>query len=92
MDAQLGAGLIKQRVPRQGRGRSGGFRTIIAYQRGALAVFLHMFAKNEKANLSKTETDEFRVFASYLADLDDKGFAQLVSERKWRPIDDGQTR
>jgi hypothetical protein len=30
IDADLGGGLIKQRVARQGQGRSGGYRTIIA--------------------------------------------------------------
>ena len=30
IDADLGGGLIKQRVARKGQGMSGGFRTIIA--------------------------------------------------------------
>ena len=32
IDADLGGGLIKQRVARRGQGRSGGYRTIIAYR------------------------------------------------------------
>jgi hypothetical protein len=49
VDADLGAGLIKQRVARAGRGRSSGFRTIVAYWHGERAVFLYLFAKNRKA-------------------------------------------
>jgi hypothetical protein len=30
IDADLGGGLIKQRVARQGKGRSGGYRAVIA--------------------------------------------------------------
>jgi hypothetical protein len=30
VDAELGSGLIKQRVARRGQGRSGGYRTVIA--------------------------------------------------------------
>jgi hypothetical protein len=30
VDAELGSGLVKQRVARQGQGRSGGYRTIIS--------------------------------------------------------------
>ena len=30
IDADLGRGLIKQRIARKGKGRSGGYRTIIA--------------------------------------------------------------
>jgi hypothetical protein len=53
LDADLGGGLIKQRVARPGKGRSGGFRTIIAYRKGERAIFLHMFAKAQQANLGK---------------------------------------
>ncbi|MGO8779401.1 MAG: type II toxin-antitoxin system RelE/ParE family toxin [Rhodomicrobium sp.] len=40
IDADLGSGLIKQRVARVGQGRSGGHRTIIAYRTAARSVFL----------------------------------------------------
>ncbi len=46
IDADVGGGLIKQRVARPKTGRSSGFRTIIAYRRGTRAIFLHMFAKS----------------------------------------------
>ncbi len=88
IDAELGLSLIKQRVPRQGQGRSGGLRTIIAYERGKLAVFLHLFAKNAKANLTKTETTELRALAGYLTRLSDAQLSRLASERGWRQIDD----
>jgi len=32
IDADLGGGVIKQRVARAGQGRSGGFRVLIAYR------------------------------------------------------------
>jgi len=50
IDADLGGGLIKQRVARQGQGRSGGYRTIVAYRTKDRAVFLYAFAKNEREN------------------------------------------
>jgi hypothetical protein len=55
VDADLGGGLIKQRVARQGQGRSGGFRTIIAYQAKRRAVFLYGFAKSERDNIGSGE-------------------------------------
>jgi hypothetical protein len=36
IDADLGAGLIKQRVARQGRGRRSGYRTLMAFRVGSL--------------------------------------------------------
>jgi len=55
IDADLGGGLIKQRVARQGKGRSGGYRVIVAYRAKGRAVFLFGFAKNESANISRDE-------------------------------------
>src|ERR1035437_2479276 len=51
IDADLGGGLIKQRVARQGQGRSGGYRMIVAYREKNRAVFLYGFAKSERANI-----------------------------------------
>ena len=47
VDADLGGGRIKQRIARSGHGKSGGFRTLIAFQRGERAVFLFGFAKKD---------------------------------------------
>ena len=46
VDGDLGGGLIKQRIARPGKGRSGSDRTIIAYRAGERAVFLLGFAKS----------------------------------------------
>ena len=55
VDADLGGGIIKQRVARTGQGRSSGFRLIIAYRSGNMAVLLHGFAKSEQANIEENE-------------------------------------
>jgi hypothetical protein len=53
--ADLGGGVIKQRIARRGQGKSGGFRTLIVFRAGARAFFVHGFAKNEKDNIGKDE-------------------------------------
>ena len=90
IDAHLGPALIKQRIPRQGQGRSGGFRSIIAYRRGAVAIFLHLFAKNTKANLTKAETEVFRDLAVTLTSLGDEALMRVAVAQSWRRIDDGE--
>jgi len=55
VDADLGGNLIKQRVARQGQGRSGGFRVLIAYRTQAFSVFLYGFAKRDRDNLDAKE-------------------------------------
>ena len=35
IDADLGGGVLKQRIARKGQGRSGGFRVIVLFRRGS---------------------------------------------------------
>ena len=51
VDADLGGGVIKKRVARAGRGKSGGYRVLIAVRAGDRAVFLFGFAKSERDNI-----------------------------------------
>lgn len=68
IDADLGGGLIKQRIARPGKGRSGGFRVIVAYRAQGRAVFLFGFAKNERDNIDPEDLQLFRVLgANWLA-------------------------
>lgn len=64
IDADLGGGLIKQRVARPGKGRSGGYRTVIAYRRLGRAVFLYGFAKNERDNIDDDDLARLKKLAT----------------------------
>jgi hypothetical protein len=71
IDADLGGGLIKQRVARAGQGRSGGFRMIVAYREAERAVFLYGFAKSERDNIDDDELQSLRIIgANWLAATD----------------------
>jgi hypothetical protein len=68
IDADLGDGVIKQRVARSGQGKSGGYRTIIVYRTKTRAIFVYGFAKSDKANLEPDELEGYRKLAKvYLA-------------------------
>jgi hypothetical protein len=64
IDADLGGGLIKQRVARSGQGRSGGYRMLLAYRAADRAVFLYGFAKSERENVDSDQLFELRKIAS----------------------------
>jgi len=49
VDADLGGGVIKQRLARRGQGKSGGFRTVILFKTRQRAIFVIGFAKNNQA-------------------------------------------
>lgn len=80
VDAQLGRYLIKQRVARQGAGRRGGFRTIIAYRAGDCAVFIYGFAKNQKDNISAADEQDMAQTGALLLGLDADGIETLIVE------------
>ena len=75
--ADLGGGVIKQRIGRKGSGRSGGFRTIILFRRSQLAFFVHGFAKSQRANLRQDELRAFRLLARQYLALDRAGLAAV---------------
>lgn len=77
--ADLGAGLIKQRVARKGRGRSGGFRTIIAYRTAVRSVFMSGSAKSRQANLNATDQRDLTDYGDMLLSLDDDGIETIVA-------------
>lgn len=64
IDADLGGGLFKLRVARQGQGRSGGYRMLVAYRHGNRAIFLYGFAKNERDNIQDDELKTIKEIAA----------------------------
>ena len=63
IDADLGAGLVKQRVARPGSGRSGGYRTILIYRTATRAVFVYGFAKSDRGNLGAEDERDLKALA-----------------------------
>ncbi len=73
VDADLGGGVLKQRIARKGGGRSGGFRAIVLFRRGDLAFFVYGFAKSGRENLRRDELATFRRLADEYLALDRVG-------------------
>jgi len=71
VQADLGGGLIKQRIARSGREKSAGFRTIVVLRQGDRAIFVHGFAKKDRANISRAELSALRLLARSLLALSD---------------------
>ena len=79
IDAALGGGLIKQRVARQGGGKSGGYRTIIACRQGERAVFLVGFAKSGLDNIADDELAQLKTLCAAALAQDDKTTAAALA-------------
>jgi hypothetical protein len=76
--AQLGGGLIKLRIARSGSGKSGGYRTIIAYSAGRRAVFLFGFAKNQRDNLTPIQLADLKMVGRDLLALTEHQINEAV--------------
>jgi hypothetical protein len=93
VDAELGGGVIKQRVARAGEGRSGGYRMLIAHRAGDRAVFLYGFAKRERDNIDADELLTLReIDAAWLA-ADPARIAEALEEDALQEVkhDDQET-
>lgn len=66
IDADLGGHLYKKRVAIQGRGKSGGLRTLLAFRHDDRAFFVYGFAKNRRANI---KVDELKALKRYAKEL-----------------------
>jgi hypothetical protein len=67
-DADLGGGLFKKRIGRPGQGKSGGFRTLVATNKGTRWVFVFGFPKNERSNIDKDEAEALKKLAAQRLD------------------------
>lgn len=90
IDADLGGGVIKQRVAREGQGKSGGFRTIILYRRDLRAFFVFGFAKSEQANIAGDEEVLFKKMANELFSLSDEQVAVLIRNGHLSEVEDSE--
>ncbi len=68
VDADLGGGVIKQRIARAGEGKSGGSRTLLLLRRGDRAVYVFGFEKKDMANISAKELLVYRDLADIYLD------------------------
>ena len=90
VDADMGGGLVKQRIARSGGGKSGGFRTLLAYRVGKKAVFLFGFTKSDMANISAEDARDLKDFGALLLALRDEDIDVMIENNELREISYGE--
>ena len=73
VDADLGGGLIKQRVARPGRG-------IIAYRAAKRSVFLYGFGKSERENIGDDELARWKIAGRVVLEGDDGWIEAAIAD------------
>jgi hypothetical protein len=90
VDADLGGGLIKQRVARPGQGKRGGYRTVIAYRRGERAVCLYVFPKSGRDNIEADELSAWRRIGQAYMAFDAKRLEAAMAAKELTEVSYGE--
>ncbi len=74
----LGGGLYKVRTSKAGKGKSGGFRTIVVYREEYISIFVLGFSKTDKGNLNNEELKFFKKLSKDLLSITREEYIELV--------------
>ena len=86
IDADLGDGVIKQRIARKGKGKRSGFRTIIIIRSMEYAFFIYGFAKSERGNIRRDEQAAIKNLAPILLELTEEGIDALIKDGSYMEV------
>ena len=86
IDADLGGGLIKQRIARPGQGRSGGYRALMAFRSGYRAVFVYGFAKSERGNIGRDELGFWRRVSTAFLRMDEVRLVLMIDRLELKEV------
>jgi hypothetical protein len=87
IDADLGGSVIKQRIARQGQGRSGGFRSVILYRHAQRSFFVYGYPKSERENITDHELRAFRDLANLMLGYSNDELDDAVANEKLREVE-----
>ena len=82
IDAKLGGFLVKKRIAKDHKGKSGGLRTILAYRQEDRLIFLFGFAKRERANIDETEKKALLELAAVYMALSEKELNEAIRKER----------
>ena len=86
IDADLGGGVIKQRIARPGSGRSGGYRIVIFFRVGTRAVFAFGFAKSDLDNISAGDERDLKETAKLTLSFSDEEMDGLIAQGEFEEV------
>jgi len=86
IDADLGGGVIKQRIARPGESKSKGYRSIVLFRKGELSFFVYGFSKSELGNIRTDEEAQFKKMAKHVLSLTDAQLSKLVANGQFEEV------
>ena len=86
IDADLGGGVIKQRIARPGESKSKGYRSIVLFRKGELSFFVYGFSKSELGNIRADEEAQFKKMAKHVLSLTGAQLSELVANGQFEEV------
>ena len=86
VDANLGGGVIKQRIARPGESKSKGYRSIVLFRKGERSYFVYGFSKSELGNIGKDEEARFKIMAKHVLALMDAQLNALIANGQFEEV------
>lgn len=77
-EANLGGNVFKKRVALDGRGKSAGARTIVAFKTDKHVFFVYGYAKNVRSTISEQEEIALKKLAKLYFSFSDERIAQAI--------------
>ncbi|WP_027847819.1 type II toxin-antitoxin system RelE/ParE family toxin [Marinospirillum minutulum] len=78
VDANLGSNVFKKRIALTGKGKSGGFRTLLAYKTGKSAFFIYGFSKKARSNINTNELKALKHLAKEYFSYSDQELTKVL--------------
>ena len=82
----LGSKLYKVRSAPEGKGKSGGFRTVFFWKHGEMIVFCALFGKNEQDHILPDERKALKILSKEYDRLAQREVGILIKSGQWKEI------
>jgi len=86
VDANLGEGVVKLRIAREGQGKSRGFRSIVALKNDDRAFYLDGWAKSDFGNINENHLKLMKQLAHIYFSFDDDALQKVIDGGALREI------
>lgn len=80
IDASLGGNVIKQRIAKQGQGKSSGYRSLILYRINNNSYFVAAIEKSDRENISEQEENALKLLAKVYETYREEQINALVKQ------------
>ncbi len=81
-EVSMGSGLYKKRIAKEGKGKSGSYRTLVAFLSKEKSFFIYGFSKNNRANINEKEKKIYKQLSKDLINMTEDAIQKMIVNGK----------